>query len=30
MKEELNDVLDENGVKTGKIMPRSQVHVEGI
>ena len=30
MKEELIDVLDENGVKTGEIMSRSQVHAGGM
>ena len=26
MKEELLDVLDENGVKTDEVLPRSEVH----
>lgn len=30
MKEELLDVLDENGIKTGKILPRSEVHEKGL
>lgn len=30
MKEELIDVLDENGVKTGTILPRSEVHKRGL
>lgn len=30
MKEELIDVLDENGIKTGEILPRSVIHKEGI
>jgi len=28
--EELFDILDENGIKTGQILPRSQVHREGL
>lgn len=28
--EELIDVLDENGIKTGKVLPRSIVHSEGL
>ena len=28
--EELIDVLDENGVKTGKIVTRSEVHKKGL
>lgn len=30
MKEELIDVLDENGIKTGEILPRSEVHRRGL
>ena len=30
MKEELLDVLDENGIKTGEILPRSVVHKQGL
>ncbi|MBQ9833859.1 MAG: NUDIX domain-containing protein [Bacilli bacterium] len=30
MKEELIDVLDENGIKTGEILPRSVVHKQGL
>lgn len=30
MKEELIDVLDENGIKTGEILPRSEVHKRGL
>ncbi len=30
MKEELIDVLDENGIKTGEILPRSEVHKKGL
>lgn len=30
MKEELLDVLDENGIKTGEILPRSEVHKKGL
>lgn len=30
MKEELIDVLDENGIKTGQILPRSEVHKKGL
>lgn len=26
MKEELIDVLNENGIKTGEVLPRSEVH----
>lgn len=29
-KEELIDVLDENGIKTGEILPRSVVHKKGL
>ena len=28
--EELIDVLDENGIKTGEILPRSEVHKKGL
>ena len=28
--EELIDVLDENGIKTGEILPRSEVHRRGL
>ena len=28
--EELIDVLDENGVKTGQIVTRSEVHKKGL
>ena len=28
--EELLDVLDENGIKTGEVMPRSEVHKRGL
>ena len=28
--EELIDVLDENGIKTGEILPRSEVHNRGL
>lgn len=28
--EELIDVLDENGVKTGEILPRSEIHKRGL
>ena len=28
--EELLDVLDENGLKTGQVLPRKQVHKEGL
>lgn len=28
--EELIDVLDENGIKTGEILPRSEVHKRGL
>lgn len=27
--EELIDVIDENGIKTGEILPRSEVHKKG-
>lgn len=30
MKEEMIDVLDENGIKTGEILPRSEVHRRGL
>lgn len=30
MKEELIDVLDENVIKTGEILPRSEVHKRGL
>lgn len=30
MKEELLDVLDENGIKTGEVLPRSEVHKRGL
>lgn len=30
MKEELIDVLDENGVLTGEVLPRSEVHKRGL
>lgn len=30
MKEELIDVLDENGIKTGKILTREEVHQKGL
>ena len=30
MKEELIDVLDENGIKTGEILTRSEVHKKGL
>lgn len=30
MKEELIDVLDENGIKTGQILPRKEVHKKGL
>ena len=30
MIEELIDVLDENGVKTGEILPRSEIHKKGL
>ena len=30
MKEELIDVLDENGIKTGQVLPRSEVHKQGL
>lgn len=30
MKEELLDVLDENGIKTGQVLPRSEVHKQGL
>ena len=28
--EELLDVLDDNGIKTGVILPRSEVHKKGL
>ena len=30
MKEELLDVLDENGIKTGEILPREEIHKKGL
>ena len=30
MKEELIDVLDENGIKTGQIMQRNEIHKQGL
>ncbi len=30
MKEELIDVLNENGIKTGQVLPRSEVHKQGL
>lgn len=30
MKQELIDVLDENGIKTGEVLPRSEVHKRGL
>lgn len=30
MLEELVDVLDENGIKTGKILSRDEVHKKGL
>lgn len=30
MKEELIDVLDENGVFTGEVLPRSEIHKKGL
>lgn len=30
MKQELIDVLDENGIKTGQILPRKEVHKKGL
>lgn len=30
MKDELIDVLDENGVKTGEILPRREIHKQGL
>lgn len=30
MKEELIDVLDENGIKTGEVLPRKEVHKKGL
>lgn len=30
MTEELIDVLDENGIKTGQILPRKEVHQKGL
>lgn len=30
MKEELIDVLDENGIKTGKVVTRKEVHKQGL
>lgn len=28
--EELIDVLDENGIKIGEILPRSEIHKKGL
>ena len=30
MREELLDVLDSNGIKTGEILPRKEVHKKGL
>lgn len=30
MKQELLDVLNENGIKTGEVLPRSEVHKRGL
>ena len=30
MREELIDVLDENGIKTGQVLPRKEVHKKGL
>lgn len=30
MKEELIDVLDENGIKKGEVLPRSEIHKRGL
>lgn len=30
MKDELIDVLNENGVKTGEVLPRKEIHKNGI
>lgn len=30
MREELLDVLDENGIKTGEVLPRKEVHKRGL
>lgn len=30
MKEEILDVLDENGIRTGQILPRSEIHKKGL
>ncbi len=30
MEEEMIDVLDENGIKTGKVLPRKEVHKRGL
>ncbi len=30
MKEELLDVLNENGIKTGEVLPRKEVHRQGL
>lgn len=30
MKEELLDVLNENGIKTGEVLPRKEVHWQGL
>ncbi len=30
MKQEMIDVLDENGIKTGQIIPRSEIHKKGL
>ena len=28
--EEMLDVLDENGIKTGEILPRGKIHKRGL
>ena len=30
MKQEMIDVLDENGIKTGQILPRTEIHKKGL
>ncbi len=30
MKEELIDILDENGIKTGEILTRKEAHKRGL
>jgi isopentenyldiphosphate isomerase len=30
MKQEMIDLLDENGIKTGQIIPRSEIHKKGL